>query len=196
MADLHPRIAALAHVPEAHPVRWVPLAEEHLPALRAICEEDTETWAIYPVNMAGEGFDEEMGNFHENTAWVNLVAIDMRTGEIAAFSNYINPNVDFPETAEYPGGMGTVEIGGTVLSCKLRGSGFNRAMKHAMISHAFACGFHRVVLNVDERNERSKAAVRKLGAVYEGTRRKDKVTWTGHVRDTAVFSILRDEWQG
>jgi RimJ/RimL family protein N-acetyltransferase len=34
----------------------------------------------------------------------------------------------------------------------------------------------------------------KLGGVREGVLRQDRVTWTGHVRDTVLFSILRDEW--
>ena len=47
---------------------------------------------------------------------------------------------------------------------------------------------------VDIRNERSQAAVAKLGAVKEGTLRRDTRTWTGHIRDTVVFSILDSEW--
>lgn len=47
---------------------------------------------------------------------------------------------------------------------------------------------------VDARNARSQAAVLKLGAVREGMLRQHLVTWTGHVRDSVVFSILRDEW--
>ena len=34
----------------------------------------------------------------------------------------------------------------------------------------------------------------KLGAVREGVLRADRITWTGHVRDTVLFSILKDEW--
>lgn len=184
MAD----ISRLHMVPENAPVRMVPLAEEHLPALRAICNEDTVTWQIYPVNMAGDGFDQAMRGFHDNTAWVNLTAIDTRTGAVAGFSNYIDPRTDFP------GNLGTVEIGGTVVAMGQRGTGFNTAMKLAMIGHAFACGFHKVIFRVDTRNTRSMAAVRKLGAVHEGTLRQDKITWTGFLRDTAVFAILRDDW--
>jgi RimJ/RimL family protein N-acetyltransferase len=51
-----------------------------------------------------------------------------------------------------------------------------------------------VQFKVDSRNERSQAAVAKLGAVREGVLRRDRRTWTGHIRDTVVFSILDDEW--
>jgi RimJ/RimL family protein N-acetyltransferase len=47
---------------------------------------------------------------------------------------------------------------------------------------------------VDTRNLRSQAAVAKLGAVREGVLRKDRLTWTGYIRDTVYFSILDHEW--
>jgi RimJ/RimL family protein N-acetyltransferase len=49
-------------------------------------------------------------------------------------------------------------------------------------------------VSVDARNTRSQAAMAKLGAVREGVLRADRITWNGHVRDTVLFSILRDEW--
>lgn len=48
----------------------------------------------------------------------------------------------------------------------------------------------------DTRNTRSMAAVIKLGAVHEGTLRRNRVTWTDYVRDTAVFGLLREDWAG
>ena len=52
----------------------------------------------------------------------------------------------------------------------------------------------RVQFRVDAINARSRAAVLKLGAVQEGIMRQDRVTWTGRVRDSVVFSIIADEW--
>jgi RimJ/RimL family protein N-acetyltransferase len=63
-----------------------------------------------------------------------------------------------------------------------------------MIGRAFAAGFRRVEFRVDRRNLRSQAACRKLGFVREGIRRADTITWTGHVRDTVMFSVLPGEW--
>ena len=89
-----------------------------------------------------------------------------------------------------------MEIGGTYIEPSMRGTGFNDAMKTLMIDHAFASGFRRIEFRVDTRNQRSAAAVRKLGAQLDGTLRKNVVTWTGYVRDTYVFSIFKDEWRG
>jgi RimJ/RimL family protein N-acetyltransferase len=63
-----------------------------------------------------------------------------------------------------------------------------------MMAHAFGCGARRVVYRVDAINARSRAAVLKLGAVEEALLRQDRVTWTGRIRDTVIFSIRADEW--
>jgi RimJ/RimL family protein N-acetyltransferase len=63
-----------------------------------------------------------------------------------------------------------------------------------MLRHAFDSGAVRVQFTTDVRNERSQAAIAKLGAVREGVLRRDMRTWTGHIRDTVVFSILDSEW--
>jgi RimJ/RimL family protein N-acetyltransferase len=63
-----------------------------------------------------------------------------------------------------------------------------------MLKRAFASGTRRVEFRVDRRNARSQAAMKKLGAVREGILRADRITWTGHVRDTVLFAILKEEW--
>ena len=63
-----------------------------------------------------------------------------------------------------------------------------------MLQHAFDSGAVRVQFRVDTRNLRSQAAVARLGAVKEGILRRDRLTWTGYIRDTVYFSILEDEW--
>lgn len=76
----------------------------------------------------------------------------------------------------------------------LRGTGLNARLKRLMLDHAFACGVRRVEFRVDSRNTRSQAAMAKLDAVRDGVLRADRITWTGYVRDTVLFSILREEW--
>ena len=89
----------------------------------------------------------------------------------------------------------TLEIGNTYYRPRFRGTGINRRIKDMMMARAFECGCRRVEYRVDARNTRSQAAMTKLGAVREGVIRADRITWTGHVRDTMLFSILRDEWR-
>lgn len=178
-------MSALSAVLEDGPVRLEPFADHHLEPLRAACRADPDIWEIYPVNLGGDGFDGAIGRFRASDEWTNFAVIDTASGELVGMTNYIRPTM-----------FGVVEIGGTYIAPSVRGSGFNRMMKKLMIDHAFANGFHKIEFRVDTRNKRSQAAVLKLGAMYEGTIRQNMVTWTGYRRDTAVFGLLRDEWQG
>lgn len=178
-------MADLTATLESHPVRLEPLAEHHIEPLREACALDREIWDIYPVNMLDDGFDQTMALFHALDSWVRFAVIDMERNELVGMTNYINPD-----------SFGGVEIGGTYIIPSVRASGFNRIMKKLMIEHAFANGFTRIQFNIDSRNKRSMAAVAKLGAVHEGTLRKNRATWTGYVRDTAIYGLLRDEWAG
>lgn len=165
-------------------VRLLPFASEHVEPLRAACAEDTEIWEIYPYSMLGEHFDLAMAMRSARTDWTMFAAC--LGGEVVGTSNYIRADAV----------NGTVEIGGTYIAPRVRGTGYNCRMKKLMIDHAFASGFRRIEFRVDERNARSRAAVLKLGATHEGTLRQDRITWTGHLRNTCVFGLLREEWHG
>lgn len=91
---------------------------------------------------------------------------------------------------------GVLEIGNTYHVPDVRGTGINRPIKDLMLRRAFGCGFRRVEFRVDASNARSQAAMEKIGGVREGVLRADNVTWTAHVRDTVLFSILAEEWGG
>jgi RimJ/RimL family protein N-acetyltransferase len=175
----------LSKILEDGPVRLEPLAGHHLEPLRTACAEDQEIWDIYPVSMLDENFDKAIEAFHDTTNWVRFAVINGETDKVVGMTNYINPDQ-----------FGVVEIGGTYIAPSVRGSGFNDIMKKLMIDHAFDCGFTRIEFRVDTRNKRSMAAVLKLGAKHEGTLRKNRITWTGYVRDTAVFGLLQQEWVG
>lgn len=64
-----------------------------------------------------------------------------------------------------------------------------------MLRHAFeTLKFLRVYLYTDARNTRSQRAIRKLGAVYEGTLRAERVMKDGFIRDSMLFSIIYSDW--
>jgi RimJ/RimL family protein N-acetyltransferase len=64
-----------------------------------------------------------------------------------------------------------------------------------MLSHAFdTLGCLRVELKTDALNERSRTAIRRLGATEEGMLRHHMVTESGRLRDTVYFSIIQPEW--
>lgn len=176
-------MAELSKILASTPVRLEPLAAHHLEPLRAACAEDREIWDIFPVSMLDENFDKAIETFHDTSNWVRFAVINTNSGSVVGMTNYINPDK-----------FGVVEIGGTYIAPSVRGSGFNDIMKKLTISHAFSQGFTRIEFRVDTRNKRSMAAVLKLGAQHEGTLRRNRITWTGYVRDTAVFGLLKEEW--
>ena len=86
------------------------------------------------------------------------------------------------------------EIGATFYRPEARGGPVNPACKRLLLSHAFNAGAVRVEILTDAINPVSQAAIRKLGAREEGVLRKHKITWTGRLRDTALFAIIDDDW--
>jgi len=158
------------------------LGEAHLDALKAACAEDRDIWTIYANNFGPDGFDESVAFYRSSARNRTFVLFD--GGELAGMSSYLGIDE----------GRQVLEIGGTYYRPHLRGSGFNRRVKDMMLKRAFDSGIRRVEFRVDRRNERSQAAMKKLGAVREGLLRADRITWTGHVRDTVLFAILKEEW--
>jgi RimJ/RimL family protein N-acetyltransferase len=93
-----------------------------------------------------------------------------------------------------------VEIGGTWLAGDAQRSAVNTEAKLLLLGHAFEqWQVHRVAICTDARNERSRAAIERLGASYEGILRNHRtsaghLTDQGRPRDTASYSIIPDEW--
>lgn len=88
-----------------------------------------------------------------------------------------------------------LEIGWTWYAPDLWGSRVNPACKLLLLERAFeVLGAQRVTLKTDALNTRSRAAIGKLGARYDGTLRHHKRRPDGSVRDSACFSILAAEW--
>ncbi len=156
--------------------------EQHRAALKAACAEEKDVWAIYSTPFDPTHFDASIDALASAPQNRTFVLFD--GDHIAGMSSFIG--LDEPRQA--------VEIGGTYYRPHLRGTGLNQRIKDMMLKRAFGCGIRRVEFRVDARNARSQAAMAKLGAVREGVLRADRITWNGHVRDTVLFSILRDEW--
>jgi len=88
-----------------------------------------------------------------------------------------------------------VEIGTTWISRAHQGTKVNPESKWLMLSHAFeVLNAERVQLKCDARNLQSQAAILKLGAKFEGRLRKHFILPDGFVRDTMMYSIIREEW--
>ena len=164
-------------------IRLEPLAEWHRADLKAACAEDLEIWPIYGTSWDPDHFDTQFDALRarEHT---HAFAV-FKDGRLVGMTAFLGHRSE----------RQTVEIGNTYYVPAVRGTGFNRRVKTLLLDRAFACDIRRVEFRVDDRNARSKAAVRKLGASQDGLLRAERITWTGHVRDTALFSILAEEWR-
>jgi RimJ/RimL family protein N-acetyltransferase/nitroimidazol reductase NimA-like FMN-containing flavoprotein (pyridoxamine 5'-phosphate oxidase superfamily) len=86
-------------------------------------------------------------------------------------------------------------IGYTMLAPERWRTGVNTESKLMLLGHAFdTLGAVRVEWHTDIRNERSQAAIERLGAVRDGLLRKHKQRADGSWRDTVLYSMTDDQW--
>ena len=94
-------------------------------------------------------------------------------------------------------GFDTLQLGYTWYGTQFQGTGLNKHCKFLLLSFAFEhMGMERVEFRADNRNERSKAAMKSIGCIEEGVLRGNMPTNEGTRRDSVVLSILKDEWFG
>lgn len=163
-------------------VRLEPIAEAHREPLRAACAADSTIWTIYSTCLVGEHFDPQF-DFKLAGGGGQFAYAVLQGDRVVGCTSWYNVET----------GNRSLAIGYTYLAPDVRGGDLNLAMKGLMIGHAWACGFQRIHFDVDTRNTRSIAAIRKLGGQQEGILRRNKITWTGFVRDTAILSLLPGE---
>jgi len=90
-----------------------------------------------------------------------------------------------------------IEIGSTWIGREFQKTGLNRNCKYLLMSYVFnVLGFERLELRTDERNVASRKAIEGIGGKLEGILRSHTVMSDGFRRNTACYSILRDEWPG
>lgn len=88
----------------------------------------------------------------------------------------------------------SAHIGWTGYDPRVWGTAVNPEAKLLLLGLAFDHGFGRVKLQAEARNDRSRAAILKLGAQFEGIARRHKPRADGSWRDSAVYSVIVDDW--
>lgn len=88
-----------------------------------------------------------------------------------------------------------LEIGSTMYAPHEWGSDLNPTCKYLLMSYAFGeLGMGRVQLKTDIRNLRSRNAIERLGARFEGVLRRYQRRTDGTVRDTVMYSVIAEDW--
>lgn len=184
-------------------VRLLPLQHAHREALRT-AGADQSVWRHWPRPVVGAEFDAHFDwQMREHAAgrWLiyGVVALSpvaprlLKPGAPSLLSG-IGPMVGQTCFLNIRPEHSGVEVGGTWYAPEAQGTAINPACKLLMLGHAFASGAERVELKTDAENARSRAAIEKLGARFEGTFRRHMRRPDGTWRDTAWYSILKDEW--
>lgn len=178
--DLAARILENAHV------RLEPLEERHRTAMVAVAEADPAIFKHMPYPVAEHGFGPSFDwllNERREGRWIPH-AVLRPSGEVIGQSCYLTIR---PRDAG-------VEIGGTWYARPAQGTMVNPAAKLALLDNAFAQGAERVEFKTDALNTQSRAALTKLGALFEGVHRHHMKRANGTWRDSAYFAIIRDDW--
>jgi RimJ/RimL family protein N-acetyltransferase len=181
-------------------IRLEPLCDAHREGLRAAAG-DPDLWTWWPRDVPGDGWDATMDWLLAEQAagrWLAHTVFDLGgtgTGreagpEAGAQGRIVGQTCYLGLRPEHR----CVEIGGTWYRKGAQGRHVNPACKLALLTHAFASGAERVELKTDALNARSRAAILKLGARFEGIFRRHLLMPGGRWRDTAWYSILADEW--
>jgi RimJ/RimL family protein N-acetyltransferase len=170
--------------------QWVqlePLSPAHRDGLRQAAD-DERIWQHTLLVARGlafeEWFDEALARLHDGRQ-VPFAVRDLASGRLIGSTRYIDPSQRHRH----------VEIGSTWYVPEAWGTAVNPECKLLLLRHAFdVLAMNRVSFVTDVRNERSQAAIAKLGAVREGILRSQMVTQGGRVRDSVLFSIIAAEW--
>jgi len=179
-------------------VRLAPMAAEYAEGYLAAAgtgadAEDVFRWVMTPGSTSGA--PRTLADARADVA--SALAARAR-GERFAYAQFDADTGEFAGTSSYydvAPAVRTVSIGHTWLGKRWWRRGHNTESKLLMLSHAFdTLGAARVVWHTDIRNERSQAAIARLGATREGELRKHRIRRDGSWRTTVQYSMTDDDW--
>jgi RimJ/RimL family protein N-acetyltransferase len=165
-------------------VRLEPAGEEHLADLVA-AGADPIVWAHMPWPQPRDRAAMRDLLELERRVALPFAQVEVATGRAVGITTYR----DVDERNR------TLEIGGTWLGRRWWRTAVNTESKLLFLGHAFdVLRANRVAIKTDIRNERSQAAIARLGAKREGVVRHQYIRPDGTLRDTVLYSIIPEEW--
>jgi RimJ/RimL family protein N-acetyltransferase len=169
-------------------VRLEPLALTHVDGLMAAgADESIWTWLPWRLETRDEyaTFMQRILEAQEAGRELPWTTVDARSDEVVGMTRlfFVSPSDR------------RVEIGGTWLAPQAQRTAINTEAKLLQLTYCFeTLGCIRVELKTDARNEKSRNAMLRIGAQFEGIMRKHMRTRGGFQRDSAYFAIVDDDW--
>lgn len=169
-------------------IRLEPLTREHVPALVEIAlGGDIFRWFTIrmdsPADVA-KWVDDALAAHAAGTA-LPFATVQLADGRVLGSTRFMNASVR----------DGRYEIGSTWLGTEFQRTAANTEAKLLMLRHAFeTMGARRVELKTHASNEKSRRAIERLGAQFEGTHRNHMLMPDGSMRHTVWYSIIDTEW--
>nr|WP_315027909.1 GNAT family N-acetyltransferase [uncultured Chryseobacterium sp.] len=174
---------------EGKTVDLIPLEKEHFEELY-IAASDKELWELIPTDCSDKTLfyqnyeralsERETGNQYP------FVIQDKKTRKLIGSTRFFEI---------YPSDK-KLEIGWTWITKEYWGTAVNLECKLLLLNYCFeVLKTNRVQLKTKDTNFRSRKAIEKIGGVFEGILRKDRVQNDGSTRNAAYYSILDEEWK-
>ncbi|MBS31938.1 MAG: GNAT family N-acetyltransferase [Acidimicrobiaceae bacterium] len=184
---------------EGELVRLEPLTLDHTAAMVAAASTDRSTFGLTTVPEANVQSVEryittaqEQYERGEGLAFATIRRSDDRLVGSTRFmlAEYWHPIDERPRSTPI-----AIEVGYTWLIAEAQRTGINAEAKVLMFDYAFdVLGVERITLKTDARNERSRQNIERAGATFDGILRRHMPASDGGFRNSAMFSLLREEW--
>ncbi len=182
---------------EGSHIRLEPLSLTHLQALEDVALDPAANGAIWRYMLVQPRTREELQRWAEaaltaaaggtSMAWVTVLKAGGPGGSDKVIGSTRYLDLDLTHK--------TVEVGHTWLHPAFHKTGANAEAKFLQLKYGFEqLGLNRVALKTHHENLQSQAAMRKLGAQYEGTFRNHYIMPGGSLRHSVWFSITKEDW--
>jgi RimJ/RimL family protein N-acetyltransferase len=175
---------------QARVVRLEPLTRAHH---RELCEVGLEEqlwkWIPSPVVTADDmaAYLEKALEEQQRGVSLPFAIVEKASGRVIGSTRYMNIEREHRR----------LEIGCTWVGLAWQRSAVNTEAKYLLLRHAFeTLGCMRVELKTDSLNEKSRAAIQRIGAKEEGVFRNHMISAGGRIRHTVYYSIVEAEWPG
>jgi len=174
---------------ESQLIKLVPMTLSHLDGF-CLAGNFEQVWQHMPMNRCKD----------KATAlpWITEAINEMAQGQQLAFvtiDKKSNTVIGSTRLFRVNENDKKIELGHTFITPKFQRSYVNSHAKFLMLQYAFeTLKMARVEICTHENNQQSRNAITRIGGHFEGVLRKHRRAPNGNYRNTALFSIIDEDW--